>query len=97
MSEYMLCVDIKTNVVTCNDKNEGKCGRFSEEYSKCGRFYKTTEMRLTLLETYGQYWEIGMYGLGCNAKYILSWSYCKERLFFVVPLIADIRNWLYLL
>ena len=24
-----------------------------------------------LPETYGQYWGIGMYGLGCNAKNIL--------------------------
>ena len=40
MSEYMLFVDIKTNVVLWNDKNEGKYERFSEEYSKSGRFYK---------------------------------------------------------
>ena len=28
------------NNVMLNAKNEGKCGRFSEEYPKCGRFYK---------------------------------------------------------
>ena len=30
----------KNNVVTWNDKSRGKCGRISEEYPKCERFYK---------------------------------------------------------
>ena len=49
----------------------GKCGRFSEEYPKCGKFYKTIYMR-PMLETPDQYWGIGIYGLGCNAKIFLQ-------------------------
>ena len=40
MNEYMLRVQIKTNVVMWNNSGR-KCWRFSEEYPKCGRFYKT--------------------------------------------------------
>ena len=41
----MLRVHIKTNLVTWNNIG-GKCSRFSEEYPKCERFYKTIQMPL---------------------------------------------------
>ena len=41
-------------------------------------------------ETPGKYWEIGMYGLRCNAKIYILWQY------FVILFIADTRNQLYL-
>ena len=40
LNEYTACAYIKY-VVMRNDKNGSKCGRFSEEYPTCGRFYKT--------------------------------------------------------
>ena len=40
LNEYTACAYIKY-VVMWNDKNGSKCGRFSEEYPTCGRFYKT--------------------------------------------------------
>ena len=40
MDEYMLHVPIKGHVMS-NDKSGGKPRRFSEEYPKCRRFYKT--------------------------------------------------------
>ena len=40
LKEHTACGYIKY-VVIWNDKNGGKCGRFSEEYPTCGRFYKT--------------------------------------------------------
>ena len=45
-----------------------------------------------MLETHDQYWGIGIYGLGCNANFFyIDLSYCKERQYFVIPFIADIR------
>ena len=41
MNQYMLRVHIKSNAVTLNNKSGGTCGKFSEDYPKCGRFYKT--------------------------------------------------------
>ena len=49
-----------------------------------------------MLETHGQYWGIRIYGLGCNAKNFLQliqfFTYCKERQYFVISFIEDIRN-----
>ena len=33
-------IDFVIDVVTWNNNSRGKCGRFSEKYRKCGRFYK---------------------------------------------------------
>ena len=46
MNQYMLCVHIKSNVIKLNNKSGGICGKFSEDYPKCGRFYKTIKMPL---------------------------------------------------
>ena len=70
----------------------GKCGRFSEEYPKCGRFWRYAANLSQMLETHDQYWGIGIYGLGCNANFFyIDLSYCKERQYFVISFIADIR------
>ena len=41
-----------------------------------------------MLETHDQYWEIGIYSLGCNAKFFyIDLSYYKELIYG-----TDIRN-----
>ena len=45
-----------------------------------------------MLETHDQYWGIWIYGLGCKANFFyVNLSYYKERQYFVIPFIADIR------
>ena len=74
----------------------GKCGRFSEEYLKCGRFYKTIYMRLI----YHKCWRLPT---NTGELEFMAWdamlrffyndlSHYKERQYFVIPFIADIRN-----
>ena len=33
-------IDFAIDIVTWNNNSRGKCGRFSEKYRKCGRYYK---------------------------------------------------------
>ena len=45
-----------------------------------------------MLETHDQYREIEIYDLECNVFFHIDPAYNKERQYFVIPFIADIRN-----
>ena len=45
-----------------------------------------------LLETHDQYREIGFYGQECSAFFYIDPAYNKQRQYFVISFIADIRN-----
>ena len=46
-----------------------------------------------MLDTHGQYWGIGMYGWNVILTFFYTdLAYCKERQYFVILFIADIRN-----
>ena len=58
-----------------NDKNECKCGRFSEEYPTYGKIlqYNLNTANISQMQkTHGHSCGIRMFGLGCNAKFFYS-------------------------
>ena len=73
MNIYCMCIWKK--IETWNSKSRCKCGRFSEELPKCGRFYNRIYNISKTEETHGQYWKIGMYDLRCNARIYIHWSF----------------------